>query len=117
MKAVVLPENKDANLFRAFSGAKSSYGKTVGEAVDALTEQLLPNEQTAVVYVQDFQPDEFFNAEQQQKLAALMTKWREARDDNRRLPPDEQAELEKLIDEELDGSARRFEKMAELLGK
>ena len=88
MKAVVLPQNQNADLFRARTGNKSSYGKTVGEAVDALTEQLEPNEQNAVVFVQDFQPDEFFTAEQQQKLSALMTKWRTARDDNRQLPPD-----------------------------
>ena len=117
MKAIVLPENTNANLFRAISGAKSSYGKTVGEAVDALTEQLAPDEQNTVVYVQDFQPDEFFTDKQQQKLAALMTKWRDARDDSRQLPPDEQAELEKLIDEELDGSTRRAEKLANLFGK
>lgn len=117
MKAIVLPENQNAKLFRAFSGKKKSYGKTVGEAVDALTEKLESNEQNTVVFVQDFEPDEFFTADQQQRMSILMSKWREARDAGRFLSSSEQTELEELIAAELDGSGRRVEKLANLLGK
>lgn len=117
MKAIVLPENKNANYFVAFSGKKNSFGKTIGEAVDALTEQLEPSEQNTVVYVRDFQPDEFFTVEQQQRMSVLMAKWREARDADQQLAPQEQIELEKLIEEELEGSGRRAEKIANLLGE
>lgn len=117
MKAVILPQNQNANLFRAVAGNKSSFGKTAGEAIDALDEKLASDERNTVVFVQDFQPDEFFNAEQQQRLAFLMNEWRAARDENRELEPDEQTELAKLIDEELDASGRRAEKLADLLGK
>jgi len=52
-------------------------------------------------------PDRFFTAAQQQRLAALMGRWRTLRDQGDTLPPDEQAELETLIAEELQASATR----------
>ncbi len=71
----------------------------------------------AIVYVQDFRPDEFFTEAQQTRLAELMQKWRIARDDGETLSNDEQSELEKLIEAELEGSARRAEKLANVLGR
>lgn len=54
-------------------------------------------------------PDKFFTAEQQKRLAHLMSKWRTARDSGSKLSTDQQAELETLIDAELEGSAKRVE--------
>lgn len=45
--------------------------------------------------------------EMQQRLQTLMARWREARDGGYTLVDAEQAELEKLIEEELNASARR----------
>jgi hypothetical protein len=47
----------------------------------------------------------------------LLQKWRIARDDGETLSNDEQSELEKLIEAELEGSARRAEKLANALGR
>ena|SRR5205085_1422185 len=55
------------------------------------------------------QPDGFFTAAQQQRLGDLMARWREARDQNKPLPFEEQAELEHLIEAELQATARRAE--------
>ena len=82
-----------------------------------MTEELEHAERNAVVFVQDFRPDEFFTEAQQLRLSELMGKWRLARDKSETLPADEQAELEKLIEAELEGSARRVEKMADALGR
>lgn len=51
--------------------------------------------------IQSFRPDSFFSAEQQERLSELMNLWRLARDQGQRLPPEQQAELDKLVEAEL----------------
>ena len=51
--------------------------------------------------------DAFFTAEQQERLQQLMSRWREARDSGNALPPEEQAELDGLVEAELRASAAR----------
>lgn len=113
---VVLPNNQNGKSFRAVSGEMESFGETVGEAIDAMTKQLKNGATDTLVIVQRFQPDEFFSAEQQSRLSYLMEKMRDARDRNEGLPSEEQTELESLIEAELEGSGRRVEKMARLIG-
>jgi hypothetical protein len=56
----------------------------------------------------DAQPgDEFFSTAQIHRLTELMTKWRSARDSGTPFPPDEQAELDSLIAEELKAATAR----------
>lgn len=114
---LVLPNNQNGKTFRAISGEKESFGATVGEALDAITEELELTGENAVVYVQDYRADEFFTEAQQTRMAELMQKWRMARDESQTLPNDEQAELEELIEAELKGSTARAEKLADALGK
>jgi hypothetical protein len=52
-------------------------------------------------------PDEFFTAQQQERLAALMERWRAARDAGASLPPDEQAELDALVQAEVRAAGER----------
>lgn len=114
----ILPETIDAQnpSFRAMAGEKNSTGKTMGEALDALNAQLSEAESGTLVIVQQFRPDEFFTATQQAHLSELMTKWRAARDAGENLPAAEQAELEALVEAQLEGSARRTEAMMSKLG-
>ena len=114
---VVLPNNQNSNHFRAISDQKESFGKTIGEALDSMTEELELKNRNAVVLLQDFAPDEFFTETQEKRMAELMQKWRVARDEGGMFPKEEQTELEKLIEAELEGSARRIEKIANQLGK
>lgn len=93
--------------YEAVSGDKRSHGRTAGEALDALTPQLPASDAATLVVVQNFRPDRFFDAPQQERLGALMAQWREARDTGHELPPDEQAELDALIRDEVKASARR----------
>lgn len=113
---VVLPTNQNGNKFRAVSGDDFSYGTTVGEALDALTEHISDKE-NPVIFIQDFRPDKFFTEAQQQRMSELMQKWRTARDNNQEFPTEEQTELENLIKIELIGSAKRSEKIADELGR
>ena len=119
IKVAILPiPTKQGDLsYRAIAGEKHAQGKSAGEALDALTAQLSADEASTLVIVQSLRPDRFFTAAQQQRLDALMARWRTLRDQGAPLPPDEQAELEVLIAEELQASAARATALADALGR
>jgi hypothetical protein len=102
-------------VYRAAIGDQQSTGKTAGEALDALTLQIGSQEINGFLLLQSFQPDRFFTAQQQQRLAELMSIWRSARDSadptlgeqNSVLVPELQSELDALIEAELYATAER----------
>ena len=98
----ILPEKSDS--YRAVAGDKESTGRTAGEALDALTSQLEDEESGTLVIVQNRKADEFFAAAQQARLTELM-QGREVRT----LSPEEEGELESLIEAELTGARERAE--------
>jgi hypothetical protein len=102
-----IPAQDNGTSYCAIAGDKQSYGNTAGEALDALMPRLQEDERGMLVVVQNFQPDQFFDAVQQQRLSKLMSRWRNARDQGRTLSPDEQTELDDLIQVELLASATR----------
>jgi hypothetical protein len=103
--------------YQAVSGAHVAVGKSVGEALDALTAELPEMESEGLVVVQRFLPDRFFSAERQQRLQELMRCWREARDRGETLTEAEGTELEALVAAELAGSAQRAAAIAQGLGR
>ena len=109
----IAPETPDVTgtLWRARAEGKESFGRSAGEALDALEPELDPETSSTLVLVQHFRPDRFFTAEQQNRLIELMARWRAARDVGSRLPSNEQAELEALVEAELEGAAQRAEAM------
>ena len=112
-----IPTAQGALSYRAIAGEKHAQGKTAGEALDALTAQLPADEASTLIIVQHLRPDRFFTAAQQQRLDALMARWRTARDQGATLPTDEQTELEALIEAELQASADRAATLADALGR
>ncbi len=52
-------------------------------------------------------PDELFTAVQQQRLVELLARWRAARDASMPLAPDEQAELDALVEAERRAACER----------
>ena len=104
---VPVPTSAGTVSYHAVAGDKQSHGSTAGEALDALTRQLADDEAETLVIVQSFRPDRYFTAEQRDRLAELMARWRAARDAGETLPEAEQSELQSLIDEEVRASARR----------
>lgn len=66
--------------------------------------------------VQNRKPDEFFDQAKQQRLAHLMDRWRLARDSGTPLPSNEQAELDTLVEAEIEASAERTASMLGSLG-
>lgn len=118
-KVTIVAEDVDlpGPRFRASADHKESVGNTPGAALDALTAQLDPAETATIIVVQKFQGDQFFTEVQQLRMEELLAKWRAARDSGKALAPADQAELEALVDAELDGSARRASAIASELRK
>jgi hypothetical protein len=118
-KVAILPIPTETGVvsYCAIAGDKQSEGKTAGEALDALTALLPEDETRTLIIVQSRRPDQFFNAEQQKRLAKLMEYWRTVRDRGEILPVDKQAELDALVEMELRASANRTEKLAGELGR
>ena len=99
-------------LFNAIAGNKHTNGRTVGEALDALNEQLDDNERGTLIIIQNYRPDNFFGLEQQERLGSLMEQWRSARDSGNEFPPKKQEELDSLVESELIASAKRAKKLS-----
>jgi hypothetical protein len=104
-------------IYRAVAGDKQSTGKTAGEALDALTAQLEGNEFSTLLIIQSFRPDWFFSTEQQQRLSDLMNLWRTARDQGQTLPPEQQAELDSLVEAELKAATARTAALVQQLNQ
>ncbi|MGJ5672558.1 hypothetical protein B4U84_16400 [Westiellopsis prolifica IICB1] len=93
--------------YRAIAGDKQSAGKTAGQALDALTAQLGETECSILLVIQSFNPDKFFDVEQQKRLSELMNLWRTARDQGQELTSEQQTELESLVEAELKATTAR----------
>jgi len=103
--------------YRAIAGDKQSTGKTAGEALDALTAQLEGDEFSTLLIIQSFRPDWFFSAFQQQRLSDLMNLWRTARDQGQILSPEQQSELDSLVEAELKAATARTAALVQQLSQ
>jgi len=108
-KVAILPETSvdGDTTYRAVAGAHQAVAKTAGAALDALTAKLPPEESGTLVVVQNHKPDRFFTAQQQKRLEELMRRWRTARDTGKTLSSSEHAELNALVDAEVQASGER----------
>ncbi|NEO84745.1 MAG: hypothetical protein F6J87_10895 [Spirulina sp. SIO3F2] len=82
--------------YQAISGDRYAIGKTAGEALDALNDQLPDLSCAPLMLFQSFQGDRFFNATQKHCLAELMQQWRNARDQSQALEMQQQREEKRL---------------------
>jgi hypothetical protein len=114
---VPVESGQEPRAYHATSGGKHAQGKTAGQALDAIANQIPKEEAGTLVIVQNLFPDRFFNAAQQARLAERLTRWRTARDRGNNLSGDAQAELEALVEAELAASAARVGAQADALGR
>ncbi|MEW5859178.1 MAG: hypothetical protein AB1861_17630 [Cyanobacteriota bacterium] len=70
-----------------------------------------------LLLIQSFRPDWFFSAGEQQHLSELMSLWRTARDEGQTLPPEQQAELDKLVEAELKAATARTAALVQQLSQ
>lgn len=103
------PDNDETKKFTAVSGNYKATGRTPGQALDALSNKLKDRSSVKKVIVQDFKPDQFFTETQRNRLSELMARWRDARDTNNPLTPQEVDELDSLVEEEMRGATQRAE--------
>ena len=75
----------------------------MGEALDALTAEWGDSVQETVVLIQRFEPDQYFTQAQYDRMQTLLAR-RSA------LTPEERAELDALIDAEVDATVTRTER-------
>lgn len=110
----IFPEeiNPSCPGFLAIAGNCHSYGKTAGEALDAITAQMGGEAAGTLVVVQHMRGDSLFSEEQRKRLVELMQNWRDARDLGTSLTPSEQSELQNLVDAELSAATERATKLA-----
>jgi hypothetical protein len=118
-KVAILPERSEQGevVYRAIASGRQSLAKTAGAALDALTAQLPAEEAGTLVIVQSQQPDQFFTAQQQERLRELMARWRAARDADVSLARAEQDELDALVDAELQAAGKRAAALSAALGQ
>lgn len=112
-----VPSEQGEISYRAVAGQTRSQGRTIGEALDALTTQLPESNSGLFVMVQSLHPDGFFSAAQQQRLGDLMQRWRTANDAGAVLPANVQSELDALVEKELRASAERAGALADEAGR
>jgi hypothetical protein len=98
---------ENGDMFLAVAGDKQSVGKTAGQALDALTPQLPPENAGTLIILQTRQPDAWFSKSQQERMSLLMDQWRAARDRGERLPAKMQEELDALAAAELQAATER----------
>lgn len=103
--------------YQGTAGDKHSLGRTLGEALDALTPQLPDVDAGLLVVIQGLSADRYFGAMEQERLGELMLAWRLARDLGSALPDQEQVELDQLIEAELYASASRAARLADQAGR
>lgn len=101
--------------FVALGGNCQSFGRTAGEALDAITAQMGENAASTLVVIQHMRGDSFFSEAQRTRLGELMRVWRIARDRGESLSECEQAELQDLINTELIASGRRAAHLADAM--
>lgn len=99
---LTVPEELSNAKFRASAGTLHYFGKTPQEALDTLLSHLAENE-VPVIHIYPYnQGDRYFTSQQSERLKAL-------RDRRENLLPEEQKELELLIDAELLATIERTE--------
>lgn len=102
-----IPDADGGTSYRAVAGDRHSAGRTAGQALDALVAQLDETEFSGFFIIQNFRPDPLFSAAQKERLSELMSLWRSARDRGQELPPEQQAELDSLVEAELRAATLR----------
>lgn len=114
---VPIPTEAGGQTYQAVAGRHMAAGDTAGQALDALTAQFPDVESESLLIVQRFRPDHHFSEPQQQRMSDLMVRWRDARDAGAAWSAEDQAELESLVNAELQASGQRAEDVAKGLGK
>ena len=109
--------DEGSQVYQAIAGSLSCSGKTPGEALDAITAELGDSESNTLVVLQNGRPDGYFSEPQRRRMNLLMQKWRSSRDIGTEFNQIEQAELDTLVQAELQATGQRAKAMADSMSK
>jgi len=70
-----------------------------------------------LLVIQSFRPDALFTQAQQSRLSELMALWCNARDQGEEILPEQQAELDRLVELELEAATARTTALVEQLNE
>ena len=115
----ILPElSSNPPTYRAICGNHEATGQTPGQALDTLEAELAtePALGETLVILQRFRPDDIFTAAQQQRLRELMDLFQAAIAQGSHLDPTLQAELESLVEAELEANIQRSQRLLQHRG-
>ncbi len=93
-------ESQESPRFRATAGKRQSLGRTPGEALDALLATEDADIESSAILIQRFVPDKYFTEAQYERMQHLLS-------NRSALKEHENAELDALIDAELDATIAR----------
>src|SRR5436309_9142374 len=103
--AIRIEDSKaDTPRFRAVAGNCQAVGRTMGEALDALTADWGNDIQETAVLIQRFHPDSYFTAAQYDRMQELLAH-------RASLTAEERVEIEALIDAELEATVARTDRL------
>ena len=92
--------NSSEHLYRAMAGGQQALGRTMGEALDAVSENWQGAVPEVAVFIQRFGGDEYFTDAQYERMRELL-------DRRPTLNDDEQSELTGLVEAELEATISR----------
>jgi hypothetical protein len=106
------PEQGTRYHAKAVRGGQEAVGRTRGEALDAIAAQLNLTEDEEMYFVAEMKPDEFFTAQQIERLCQLRDKL-----ENGTLTESEDAEFTALVEAELLASGKRVASLMNAIGQ
>jgi hypothetical protein len=109
---IVHETHNQTAVYRAYRGGRQASGVTAGQALDNLETALAQTsagapEHSALIILQRFQPDVFFNEEQRARLQTLVAKRRRYTAEGQPFPAVEEEELTALVKAEWEAAAAR----------
>jgi organic radical activating enzyme len=109
----ILPEiTNERTIYRAICGSVQTTGLTPGQALDSTLQKLSTSEDTIVI-LQRFSSDDLFTERQQTRLQELINQFQESVATNDVLSPQQQQELENLIEAEWEAAINRSERIVQ----
>lgn len=91
--------------FRAVAGKYRSFGRTAGEALEALLTQENGHIESSAILIQRYAPDAFFTFAQYERMQELFSR--------ASLSTAEKKELTALVDAELNATVKRLDSLTE----
>jgi hypothetical protein len=114
--SILVEPHSQQPIYRAICGDHQAIGQTPGQALDSLETELATTTADEGI-LQRFRPDDLFTAAQQQRLRELMDQFHAAIAQGTPLNPPVQAELDALVEAEMEANIQRSQRLLQQRSK